>query len=518
MLKKDPARRENIFSDIKTDLPVYLGLIVVLLIVRLPSFFFSVFDWDESTMILMGQSIVNGYLPYIDAWDMKPPLAFYIYALFIVLFGKSIFAIRLGGLLCIYCASLFIYKAGNMIYNRTAGIFSALFLIVFVSMGPSGLSTVTEHILIMPISFVIYLLVAKDINKKIAFIMGSMLGMAILVRTNMVFESFAVCIVLLSGVLNPSMTISNRMKQFIVLILGISIPIFIMVCFYAIHNALDIFLKTNITAISAYVGLKEASFMDKIGLLFFNIEQNVKTNLLLWIAFILGMLYIVFLKRWKSKFISILILIFIAQIFSLFITGQRFGHHYFITSMPLMCLMSGIALSQWLTDNKARKIVYAVTVLVIIAGIVYALQGSVLKHDSEIVSRIVLKKPLVDDSCYKIARLLNEENVRGKYIYMVNSCHVVNWLTESKYPTKYIHPSNLLEREYMIKIVDGPNATKEKELLNILSKNPAFVVYKQASWPEQLDKIKEILDNELQANYEALKTIDTDYHIYKRKS
>jgi len=180
--------------------------------------------------------------------------------------------------------------------------------------------------------------------------------------------------------------------------------------------------------------------------------------------------------------------------------------------------MSGVALSQWFTDNKTRKIVYSVTVVLIIAGLGYALHGSVMKYDREIVSRIVHQKPLVDDSCYRIARLLNNENARGQYIYMVNSCHVVNWLTESKYPTKYIHPSNLLEREYMIKIVDGPNATKEKELLNILSKNPAFIVFKQASWPEQLDRFEEILDTEIKGNYELVQTIDASYHVYKRKN
>lgn len=518
MLKKDSAGVATLLIDMKTNLPVYIGLIVVLLIVRLPSFFFSVFDWDESTMILVGQSIIDGHMPYIDAWDMKPPLAFYMYAFFIALFGKSIIAIRLGGLLCIYCASLLIYKAGNAIQNRTAGILSALFLIVFVSLGPSGLSTVTEHILIMPISFILYLLVAKEINKKVAFIMGTILGMAILVRTNMIFESFAVCIILLSGVLKPSMTVTDRIKQFIVLIIGISIPIFIMGYLYVIHNALDIFLKTNITVISAYVGLKEASLMNKIDVLFFNIKQNVKISLFLWITFILGVLYIVFLKRWKDKFIPILMLIFTAQILSLFITGQRFGHHYFIASMPLMCLMSGVALSQWLTDTKTRKIVYSVTVVFIIAGLVYALHGSVMKYDRKIVSRIIHQKPLMDDSCYKIARLLNNENVRGQYIYMVNSCHVVNWLTESKYPTKYIHPSNLLEKEYMIKIVDGPNATKEKELLNILSKNPAFIVFKQASWEGPLNRFEEILVTEIESNYELAQTIDTSYHVYKLKN
>jgi 4-amino-4-deoxy-L-arabinose transferase-like glycosyltransferase len=502
----------------KTNIPVYIGLFFVLLIVRLPSVFFSVFDWDESTMILIGQHIINGNMPYIDAWDMKPPLVFYIYALFIFLFGKSLFAIRLGGFLCIYCAALFVYKTGNAIHNRNAGILSALFLVVFVSLGHSGLSTMPEHILIVPISFIIYLLVTQEITKKLAFVIGIILGMAILIKTNILFESIAVCIVVLSGCLNTSVTRTDRMKQCIVIIIGISIPLFLMVYYYVLHNAFNIFLKTNIATISAYIGFNETLLINKIDMFYLNIKKSIAINLFLWITFIAGMLYFVFYQKRKDKFILILMLIFLAQIISMFITGQSFGYHYLITSIPLMCLMSGLALSWWLKENKERKKIYSFTIVFIVAGLLFALPRHIMKFDREIVSRIVHKKPLVDDSCYRISRLLNDEDVRGQYIYMVNSCHIVNWLTESRYPTKYIHPSNLLEREYMLKIVDGPHATKEKELLDILSKNPVFIVFKKASWPEHLDRFKEILDTEIKGNYEKVQAIDTVYQVYKRKS
>jgi len=46
-------------------------------------FFPAVIDWDESTFILMGQSIIDGHLPYVKLWDLKPPGAFAFYAFFI---------------------------------------------------------------------------------------------------------------------------------------------------------------------------------------------------------------------------------------------------------------------------------------------------------------------------------------------------------------------------------------------------------------------------------------------------
>ena len=55
-------------------------LLLLAIIVRLPFFFKDVIDWDESTYILMGQSVLDGHLPYTELWDLKPPGAFLIYA------------------------------------------------------------------------------------------------------------------------------------------------------------------------------------------------------------------------------------------------------------------------------------------------------------------------------------------------------------------------------------------------------------------------------------------------------
>jgi 4-amino-4-deoxy-L-arabinose transferase-like glycosyltransferase len=518
MSKKDPTIKANLIIDMKSNLPVYIGLITVLFIVRLPSFFFSVFDWDESTLILIGQSILNGYIPYVDAWDIKPPLSFHIYALFIFLFGKSIISIRIGGFLCIYIASILIYKTGEVIHNKTTGIISALFLIVFVSLGPSGLSTMTEHILLIPVSFIFYLLLTTDINKKLVFVIGITLGTAILIRTNMVFESFAVCIILLSGLLNPGTKYFYRIKRCFILIMGISIPIIFIVYYYFSNNLLDLLIKTNVTTIFTYTGTGEASFLYKAHVFIYNIEQNIRINLLLWTTFFFGTIYLIFLKKFKNKFLLISMIFFTTQILSLFMIGQPFGHHYLITSMPIMCLISGVALSQWLSENKIKKISCFITIMLIATGVIYSLQENIFKNYREIFSQLMRKQPLLNDSCYKITRFLKDADVKDQYIYMVNSCQIVYWLTENRYPTKYIHPSNLLLKEYMLKIIDGPNATKEKELLKILSKSPQFIIWKQTSWPQQLEDFKKILDNEIHFNYKLINTIDIYYHIYRRES
>jgi hypothetical protein len=41
------------------------------LLLRLPFFFPDTIDWDESTLIIMGQGLLDGLLPYDRIWDSK---------------------------------------------------------------------------------------------------------------------------------------------------------------------------------------------------------------------------------------------------------------------------------------------------------------------------------------------------------------------------------------------------------------------------------------------------------------
>ena len=50
---------------------------------RLPFFFTDVFNWDESTYIIIGQWIVDGGLPYLGRTEIKPPLLGYLYSFFV---------------------------------------------------------------------------------------------------------------------------------------------------------------------------------------------------------------------------------------------------------------------------------------------------------------------------------------------------------------------------------------------------------------------------------------------------
>ena len=57
----------------------------------------EVINWDESDFILMGSSFYNGNLPYVEVWDLKPPLHFFYLGTVFKLFSPSLLTARLAG-------------------------------------------------------------------------------------------------------------------------------------------------------------------------------------------------------------------------------------------------------------------------------------------------------------------------------------------------------------------------------------------------------------------------------------
>ena len=97
---------------------VFLILFLVSFLIRFPFFFRDYIDRDESTFILMGQSWVNGHLPYTELWDLKPPVAFLFFAGIIYVFGKSFLAIRFFGALLVAITAFFTFKIGVRLLQK----------------------------------------------------------------------------------------------------------------------------------------------------------------------------------------------------------------------------------------------------------------------------------------------------------------------------------------------------------------------------------------------------------------
>lgn len=485
--------------------------LILALIIRLRYFFYSVIDWDESTFIIMGQDILNGHLPYVHLWDNKPPLAFVFYALFILFFGKSVAAVRLGGLLMVVASAFITREIGRMIYNETTGFWAGVLLVIFsTTLGSSG-AVMTEHLALLPLSLLLFFMFIRKNSFSEVFCCGFFLAWASLIKPNLLFLGLVVGPVLILRFLKLGP--KEALKKMGFFLTGFFLlPLAIAVLYFANKN-LEILIKSTIYVPLAYKTRYFHGFIQSscnFTSQFF--KSCLSFNFFLWAAFGAGVI-LIFSRgnRPQEKKDTALILAFLlAGVFSIIETGIFFGH-YLILLVPFLVLPAAVSTVRF-SQSKIRSLRLFLAAVLMFSLII------VIWHWYAFLKNIYNHKSLFSDTGYKIVEYLKKNKVAGQYIFELSGHHIVYWLCDARLPTKYVQSTNLY-KTFLLKAIDGPEASWEKELQKILDKKPQFILV----WADRekiLDYFSEaflkMLYDEIAQNYQLANKID-NVLIWKRK-
>lgn len=114
-----------------TPLPVHLGLLIVIPLLRLPTFHPDFFLAEESLLLVTAQKMLAGGGIYEFSWHAGPPLMVWIYGIFSALFGSwALSAIRIFTCIYIYLSAIVFngILAENKSFRRNTGLISILFV------------------------------------------------------------------------------------------------------------------------------------------------------------------------------------------------------------------------------------------------------------------------------------------------------------------------------------------------------------------------------------------------------
>lgn len=85
-------------------------------------------DRDEGSLLHSGYCLLNGKIPYVDFYEIKPPGIFVIYGIFHLLFGYSNVLLHIGLLLLQISIAFLIFKfAFRLFQNKQLGYAAASF-------------------------------------------------------------------------------------------------------------------------------------------------------------------------------------------------------------------------------------------------------------------------------------------------------------------------------------------------------------------------------------------------------
>lgn len=454
------------------------------LALRLPGFFRSVLDWDESLYALMAGQWLAGHLPYTTIWDNKPVGIYAIFALFEAVFRNPVIAIRAATLMCMSCICVVIWRLAHVLLaGRAAGLgrrLAGLAVLSFMlgALSNDGLSANTE--LFMEGFSAAAMLAAIDpvfcAGRPLqrALCVGLLFSLACMIKYVAVFEAPAVAFaVLVMAPEGPRVTWRGAARRCAVAGAGALVLPGLTIAAYAAAGQLPLWWTCSVASNFTRVAVP------------FSVPQ------LHAVAFII-------LPRWAPAVIAGCAVIMTAPVaaFRLARGGKagaaRRGHvllamwllggaagvasaksffdHYFLQVLPPCCLALALALG-WLLPKfggwrRRQAAVLVSALLVIPAAAGYGSLAAIIAP---------LREPgggFGPDTPARIAALLRPRIAAGARLYIFNSQPIIYALTGAVPPTRYVLPS-VLTRCFLARVagVDGP-----AEVARILSADPDFVV------------------------------------------
>ena len=473
---------------------VFLLLFAVAFFVRLPFFFRDYIDRDESTFILIGQSWVNGHLPYTDLWDVKPPLTFLFFAGIIYVFGKSFIAIRFIGTLLVTITTFFTYKIGEDIGSKKIGFWSAIGCVALQSMFGSLQGVMSEHITMAFFMPALYLLIK---HQKFYWygVAGLLMGLTVMVKLNMAYA------ILFLGLYQ--FYVYLKKKEFWVgtrnvtgFGTGIILIIALTILPYYLQGNTELWWKSVVQAPLEYADARRYSILKlaPIGLVLAGF----------------------FLFAWKKKYldfretaVQILVVAIVGVVLS-FIKGGRVNGHYLIQLHPILIVLVGIVVSKIPLLQKANYRPYVFFLLLLLPVETYLEYAAIIKNKIE-------KGSFFNGEGITVPKYLMENNINTKNI-LFTEYHIGYWVLGANPPTKAAtHPSNICKPE-MFPFYDNPRKTALEELQFILRDvQPKIIVTRKnkSIFDKKLIEENEYINAYLGQYYTPIKTLD-NAQIYQR--
>ncbi|MEZ0314675.1 MAG: ArnT family glycosyltransferase [Myxococcota bacterium] len=464
--------------------------ILIAAIIRVPHFFEAVIEWDESTFILMGQSLVDGHLPYVELWDNKPPLCFVPFALVIALFGKSIVAVRALGLTCVVACAWLVRCIALRLGGRSLGFTSGVACIVLVSYSPSGMATMSEVLAIVPLAGALALALRPRLHGAGSFAAGACLSIAFLIRTNLGITAIAAVVFLL---LEWSRTRQRRLTPSALLV-GLLAPGIFCAAPYAALGLLPLFVASVFAAPFSYAA---SAVMRR---LVWHAAPVVFARVPSWWN---G------LAKEQQRNLACTATFATSTLVSILVTGTG-TLHYGVQFMPFAALMVAFLVAVALR-RATRRLHYGIAVSTVVTVLVVA------GHDA---AQAAARMRSSDHGLHvygpsvQIAAHISERNPDKRPVLMFSD-HLAYWFMAARPMSKIMtHPTNVL-REGVLRIVNGPEATTVGELERVFALEPLYVVRHRGGKFATRPEVAAVIEAAVAASY-AVEARFGESWVYRR--
>lgn len=537
----------------------FIILFVVFVRVRLADF---PLERDEGEYAYMGQLILQGIPPYINAYNMKFPGTYAIYALIMSVFGQNIQGIHFGFMIVNCLTILLVFLLARKYVSENAALAAgAAYALLSLSPSVLGFAAHATHFVVLPaLGGVLLLLFALENNKGYAyFLSGVLFGLAILMKqpglfffllgaTYILYHHFsttkahmgAAPLVSFPLVGNPSglsgiskkdcgqaaMTTDDRFRtsfKTLFLKLGIftaggAVPLLLtFISLYAV-GAFDRFWFWTVEYASKYGS--QIPLSAAFGIFAVNVSDVVRGYVFLWAMAVAGFISIFFYKGLKGKRFFIGLFTFFS--FLTICPGFYFRPHYFITLLPAVSILTG-SFIDWVNDKavvqfRTRYAKFTgIVIFILAAGAAIASERSYLfeENPTKLARTIYGANPFPES--LEIAKVIESHSAATDRVAVFGSEPQIFFYSKRHSATGYIYVYSLMEKhEYSLSM-------QQEMIREVMSSNPKFIIVVKiaTSWlmrPESEKYIFGWLNGYIRDNYRLAGVVDilsSETTVYK---
>ena len=292
---------------------------------------FETIDWDTNSYLVASQDVLRGNLPYIEQWESKQVLFYYLYAIIVkASFGNLIIFKFFNDLILFVITFLLFLIIQNITNNSYKALIGALFFVIIMSQ-PWATAEFSELYSLLFIALSYYLILVKDLTRKITLVAGSLLAISSLVNigASLFFIPIGFHILI------------NKRE----LMMSFSLPPVVLHLFftliYYLENELEVYLATLFFIPNAYSGESMnfiSSFTDFLRSLFeFNNSLFVGILVLTFVS-ILNVFNLKSKKEILNFFKSLHIQFIFVSLLFYYLASHGYYHHliFFIFFIPTL--------------------------------------------------------------------------------------------------------------------------------------------------------------------------------------
>ena len=309
--------------------------------------------WNVATYIYMGKTILEGGIPYRDAFDVKGPGIYYIFAFTMLLFGKTTLGIEILEGVWQAVTALILFRIGARIYQReTAGYAAAsVYLIYLLYFATRGGTAEPDRLVALPMGLgILFLLDAGEEDRLWSWTLaGLTMAAAALLKLP---AALLGAVMMVAAVRQDPARFGRIGLRLAALAAGFLTPLLFCALWFYLHGALGDLWTAQFKFAPQYLRSFNAWGSPAcLGRSF--------TITMLFPLYAMGGLALLRVqstgrKAWRWPEGSVLAWVFVAAL-SLFLHGLFFSYHFFPLAAPL-ALLSGRAIAGWREERTPVRL------------------------------------------------------------------------------------------------------------------------------------------------------------------